>query len=79
MGVLMKWIALFLVGCAGTDITEPCSYANPEFVGYLAQCRARVEEQCNGIPDNDCPVVNECDREIDRRCSDVPPAVSAKD
>lgn len=65
----MKWLALFLVGCAGAEVTEPCSFANPEFSGYLAECRLRVEQECSDIPDSACPVVAECDREIDRRCS----------
>jgi hypothetical protein len=65
----MKWIALVLVGCTGADITEPCSLANPEFAGFLAQCRLRVETECASVPDDECAAVAECDAEIDRRCS----------
>jgi hypothetical protein len=73
LGLLIIGIALIAwgsCGCTGADIVEPCSLANPEFAGFLAQCRLRVETECAGITDEACPAVTECDAEVDRRCSD---------
>jgi hypothetical protein len=65
----MKWIALMLAGCSsGLPATHPCSLENPEFLSFLAACRARVELHCAGVSDDACPVIAECDRAVGVRC-----------
>ncbi len=59
-----------LLGCSSCASlqSEPCSFENPRFAAYVASCRARVEFECEGVPDDACPALAECEREIDRLC-----------
>lgn len=62
-------LAVLLVACSSAlPPDHPCSEQNPEFLAFLASCKARVELACADIPDDACPVVAECDRAIEERC-----------
>jgi hypothetical protein len=58
-----------LFGCSGCAATQdPCSFEEPRFAAYVATCRARVEFECEGIPDENCAAIRECERHIDQLC-----------
>lgn len=58
-----------LFGCSSCAATQdPCSFEEPRFAALVATCRARVEIECEGIPDDACPVIAECEQQIDRIC-----------
>lgn len=54
-----------LLSCAGAR-AEPCNEA--DMAVFAAQCRARVELECKDVPDSECPAIDECDAEVDKRC-----------
>lgn len=64
--VAMLTIALF--GCAGGQGTGPCSATDAEMLAHAAECKARVERECDGIPDSECAVTKECDQWGESRC-----------
>lgn len=57
--------------CASQQYPE-CSFENPQFSAYVATCRARVELLCDGVPDDACPIIAECERHIDALCGVEP-------
>jgi hypothetical protein len=71
-GLLIIGIALIAWGSCGCasqlPATHPCSLENPEFLSFLAACRARVELHCADVPDDACQVIAECDRAVEARC-----------
>jgi len=65
----MRVIALFLVACSSQLPPEhPCHERNPGYLALVASCVARVQAECADIPDEECPVVRECDLALEGRC-----------
>jgi len=65
-------LSLFVIGCASaTPVPRgPCTRADDSEAMALkaAECKARVERECNGVPDDECPAVHECDEWVAERC-----------
>jgi hypothetical protein len=63
-------VLFILAGCAEQlPPTHPCSLENPEAHAFAAACRARVELECKGVEDEQCPAWHECMAEFERRCA----------
>lgn len=46
----------------------PCSPNDTVMAAHAAECRARVEAECVGVPDSECPVIADCDAWGEARC-----------
>ncbi len=64
-------VALLLLGCAGVPkkVAGPCGDA--ALAALVAECKARKSYECKGLSNENCPLIQECDRRIDNweRCS----------
>lgn len=59
-------LAALCLGCAtasGASVAGPCGDA--ALAGIVTECRARKVVECKGIPDEQCPLIKECDARID--------------
>jgi hypothetical protein len=64
--ILALTCACALASCSTTP--PPCSPSNPEMVAKATECRVRVQAECKGVPDSECPAVAECDHWGEARC-----------
>jgi hypothetical protein len=71
--VTRAWLALVVsvcvLGLAACPAQQtPCTPSDAVMAEHALECAARVRLECKGIPDNECPVVAECDAWGEARC-----------
>ena len=67
-------VALLLIGCGASQHPRECDEA--KVTAHTARCKARVALECADIPEEQletsCPVIAQCDEELDRICPESP-------
>lgn len=58
----------FCVFCGCASQPAPCSAGDAVMAAKALECRSHAKAECAGMPDNECPVVAECDAWVEARC-----------
>lgn len=66
MRSLLVALALFAGACG-----PPCFAKTPADAADVAECLAKVKEECAGIPEGEpCPFEDECNARAEKRCGE---------
>lgn len=64
---LLPVLCYLVTGCHQAEMIPGCDQG--ALAAITAECREKVRAECkrmpDGLPDSDCPVLQECDRRID--------------
>lgn len=67
------------IGACLPGMPPTCSPDDAAMAAHAVECRIRVKNECKGVPNDECPVIKECDRWGESRCGNVGEAGSGGD